>query len=148
MCIRDSDSSIDARISLGPAVGHIFLNNEEEKDKAIQALKGNQYLSVWPIENLPSTYNMSHKDRTGDVVVTTSAPNMLVGGIISNPPKGMHGYNPKINDEMDGIFFAYGSGVKSKKIGKVNQIDIAPTILNLLRIEIPEHMTGRIIEMN
>ena len=49
----------------------------------------------------------------------------------------MHGYNPKINDEMDGIFFAYGSGVKNKKIGKINQIDIAPTILNLLRVKIP-----------
>ena len=44
---------------------------------------------------------MYHKDRTGDVVVTTTAPNMLVRGIISNPPKGMHGYNPKINDEME-----------------------------------------------
>ena len=29
-----NDSSIDARISLGPAVGHSFLNNKEEKDKA------------------------------------------------------------------------------------------------------------------
>ena len=143
-----NDSSIDARISLGPAVGHIFLNNKGEKDKAIQALKANQYLSAWPIENLPSAYNMSHKDRTGDVVVTTTAPNMLVRGIISNPPKGMHGYNPSINDEMDGIFFAYGAGVKNKKIGKINQIDIAPTILNLLRVKIPEHMTGQKIDLN
>ena len=117
---------------MGPAVGHIFLNNKEEKDKAIQALKGNQYLSAWPIENLPSTYNMSHKDRTGMLLYYFS-PNMLVGGIISNPPKGMHGYNPKINDEMDGIFSRMVQVLK-KKIGKIDQIDIAPTILNLLRV--------------
>ena len=49
---------------------------------------------------------------------------------------------------MDGIFFAYGAGVKNKKIGKINQIDIAPTILNLLRVKIPEHMTGRKIDLN
>ena len=91
---------------------------------------------------------MYHKDRTGDVVVTTTAPNMLVRGIISNPPKRMHGYTPKINDEMDGIFFAYGSGVRNKKIGKIDQIDIAPTILNILRVKIPEYMTGRIINLN
>ena len=142
-----NDSSIDARISLGPAVGHIFLNNKGEKDKAIQALEVNQFLSAWPIENLPSAYNMSHKDRTGDVVVTTTAPNMLVKGIISNPPKGMHGYNPRHNKQMHGIFLAYGNKVANKRLQKVHQLDIAPTILDLLNLDVPKYMQGRIIDL-
>jgi bisphosphoglycerate-independent phosphoglycerate mutase (AlkP superfamily) len=60
----------------------------------------------------------------------------------------MHGYNPTINKEMDGIFFAYGNRVSVNQIDKVSQLDIAPTILNLLDLETPSYMTGQSIELD
>jgi bisphosphoglycerate-independent phosphoglycerate mutase (AlkP superfamily) len=60
----------------------------------------------------------------------------------------MHGYNPIINKEMDGIFFAYGNRVSVNQIDKVSQLDIAPTILNLLDLETPSYMTGQSIELD
>jgi bisphosphoglycerate-independent phosphoglycerate mutase (AlkP superfamily) len=49
---------------------------------------------------------------------------------------------------MDGIFFAYGNRVSVNQIDKVSQLDIAPTILNLLDLETPSYMTGQSIELD
>ena len=73
---------------------------------------------------------------------------MLVNRNSSNPPKGMHGYNPDINEEMEGIFFAMGNKVSNRKTEKVHQLDIAPTVLDLLNLKVPEHMTGSVIDLN
>ena len=142
------NNSIDSTLSIGPAVGHIFLDDLTDKELAISVLKKESNLIVWDGSQLPSNYNMFHPARTGDIVVETNAPNMLVTRKNSNPPKGMHGYNPIINKEMDGIFFAYGNRVSVNQIDKVSQLDIAPTILNLLDLETPSYMTGQSIELD
>ncbi len=140
-------NSIDARISTGPAVAHIFLDKKEELKRAISSLQENQHLSVWSKEDLPKEFNMFNETRTGDVIVTTSIPNMLVTRNNSNPPIGMHGYNPKDNKHMHGIFLAYGNKVANKRLQKVHQLDITPTILDLLNLDVPEYMQGKIIEL-
>ena len=140
-------NSIDARISTGPAVAHIFLDKKEELKRAISSLQENQHLSVWSKEDLPKEFNMFNETRTGDVIVTTSIPNMLVTRSNSNPPIGMHGYNPKENKHMHGIFLAYGNKVANKRLQKVHQLDIAPTILDLLNLDVPKYMQGRIIDL-
>ena len=48
---------------------------------------------------------------------------------------------------MEGIFFAYGNKNKPVQISKVQQVDIAPTILSLLDVEIPEYMEGKKIDL-
>jgi predicted AlkP superfamily pyrophosphatase or phosphodiesterase len=141
-------NSIDARLSVGPAVGHIFLDNHDELKRSESILKKVPELTVWEKASLPSEYNMLHEQRTGDLIVTTDAPNMLVTWNSSNPPKGMHGYDPVDNIEMEGIFFALGNNVSNLKIEKVHQLDIAPTILNLLDVDIPNYMSGDIINLN
>ena len=60
----------------------------------------------------------------------------------------MHGYDPSRNKEMEGIFFAYGNKVSINQINKVSQLDLAPTILNLLEIEAPSYMTGQSIPLD
>ena len=60
----------------------------------------------------------------------------------------MHGYNPKTNKDMEGVFLAYGNKIKPMKIGKVKQVDVAPTILSLLGVEIPKYMEGKEIKFN
>ena len=49
---------------------------------------------------------------------------------------------------MEGIFFAMGNKVSNRKTEKVHQLDIAPTVLDLLNLKIPGHMTGSIIDLN
>jgi len=142
------NNSIDSTLSIGPAIGHIFLDDLSDKDSAISVLKQESDLIVWDGGELPENYNMFHPTRTGDIVVETDAPNMLVTRKNSNPPKGMHGYDPSRNKEMEGIFFAYGNKVSINQINKVSQLDLAPTILNLLEIEAPSYMTGQSIPLD
>jgi len=132
--------SIEAILSLGPSIGHIFLKNLEETELAINVLEKNKLLKVLKKTKVPDYLN--HPKRTGDIVITTKSPNMLVKKVYSHPPLGMHGYDPAINEEMKGIFFAYGRGVKKKKLKQVDQVDITPTILNLLGLEVPDYMDG------
>ena len=48
---------------------------------------------------------------------------------------------------MHSIFLAYGNKVANKKLQKVHQLDIAPTILDLLNLDVPKYMQGRIIDL-
>jgi len=142
------ENSVKSSISSGPAVAHIFLDQIEDTKLAISALRKNQDLTVWTKEALPKEFNMLHATRTGDIIVTTNAPNMLVTRSSSNPPKGMHGYDPKFNKEMEGIFFAIGNKVEIRDIDTVHQLDIAPTILDLLNLKVPKYMQGKVIQLN
>ena len=50
---------------------------------------------------------------------------------------GAHGFNPDLPD-MGGIFFAMERGIKAgKKINDVHQLDIAPTVADILGIDAP-----------
>ena len=73
---------------------------------------------------------------------------MLVSRNNKNPPKGMHGYDPTINKEMNGIFYAYGYGVANKSINVVHQLDLVPTIAELLGIKLPDYMEGNVIQLD
>ena len=144
--ILKSDS-INARLSLGPAIGHIFLEEEKEIPQALMALRANKELQVYSRDEIPTEIGV-HESRTGDIVLTTSAPNMLVSRNNKTPPKGMHGYNPSLNKEMNGIFYAYGFGVANKSIDGIHQLDLAPTAAKLLGIKMPDIIEGRAIQLD
>ena len=141
-------SEIKAKTSLGPAVGHIFLEDKNDLKGAIEALQKNKFLKVKSKDDIHKDLKLNHPTRTGDIVVFTKSPNMLVSRMNNDPPIGMHGYNPKVNKDMEGIFLAYGYKIKPNKIGKVHQVDVAPTILNLLQVEIPDYMEGKVIKLD
>ena len=141
------EANIKAKTSIGPAVGHIFLEDQNDLSSALKTLKRNKFLEVKRKSELDESLNLLHPTRTGDIVVLTKSPNMLVSRKNSNPPIGMHGYNPKVNRDMEGIFFAYGNKINPVQISKVQQVDIAPTILSLLDVEIPEYMEGKKIDL-
>ncbi len=66
--------------------------------------------------------------------------NLLSGGETATlpSPHGAHGY-PASNPDMDGIFVAAGAGIKKGvRLKKIRNLDVAPTIAQLLGLE----MTG------
>jgi alkaline phosphatase D len=135
-------SGIPAEISAGPAVAHIFLQ-ADDIEQAKDFLSKQEHLAVYTKKDLPDSFHLNHPSRTGDIVVTTAAPNMFSS---FGQPKGMHGYRPETPD-MWGIFYALGAAVVPRKIGPVHQVDIAPTIANILGIEMPDDTEGRVIKL-
>ena len=60
---------------------------------------------------------------------------------------GQHGYDPGL-PEMKAIFYAAGPDFKRETIKAVENIDVAPTVANLLGISPPEQAQGRKIHIN
>jgi predicted AlkP superfamily pyrophosphatase or phosphodiesterase len=57
---------------------------------------------------------------------------------------GTHGY-PNSDPELDGIFLASGYGIKrGGKVDRVTNLDVAPTIAELLGLPLP-NVEGRIL---
>ena len=76
--------------------------------------------------------------RFGDVVVRAPIGTAIVTS--TTLIDGFHGYDPEAK-EMAGMFVAYGRGVKpGAQIGRVSSLSIAPTVLRLLGLPIPEQM--------
>ena len=50
---------------------------------------------------------------------------------------GSHGY-PSTDPELDGVFIAWGYGIKpGTKLGRVSNLDVAPTLAELLGVKLP-----------
>ncbi len=51
---------------------------------------------------------------------------------------GTHGY-PASDPELDGVFIAWGYGIKpGVKLGRISNLDVAPTIAELLGVKLPD----------
>ena len=137
-------SEIKMTVSSGPAIAHIFLDeNDKERAKEIFSQQGG--ITVFDRNNLPESFRLNHPTRTGDLVLITEPPNMFSSSG-NNGPKGMHGYSPDMPD-MWGIFYAMGAAIKQQDLGPVHQVDLAPTIAEILSLEEVDHMEGKSIPL-
>ncbi len=59
---------------------------------------------------------------------------------------GAHGYDPQL-PEMSAIFYAAGPDVCRERLETVRNIDIAPTILDLLNVRPADTVQGRAIRL-
>jgi predicted AlkP superfamily pyrophosphatase or phosphodiesterase len=58
---------------------------------------------------------------------------------------GTHGY-PNSDPELDGVFIASGYGIKpAAKLGRMTNLDVAPTLAKLLQVELPP-VEGRVLD--
>jgi predicted AlkP superfamily pyrophosphatase or phosphodiesterase len=95
-------------------------------------------LEAWPRAEAPRELRVDHP-RFGDAVVLAK-PGVAIGG---GSARGMHGYRPE-EPSMSALFGALGRGVPAGlALGEVRSIDVAPTVLALLGVDVPEWMEGR-----
>ena len=98
-------------------------------------------LEAWPRAQTPSELRARHP-RFGDVVVV--AP---VGVAIQSrwgaQMRGAHGYPPQ-EPSMGALLLAVGRGAQpGASLGELSALDVAPTVLRLLGLEVPDDMEGR-----
>ena len=147
------EHGISSEVYEGPAVANIFLEEINIK-KGKDILLANPFLSVYDKSDVPKDFHLFHPKRSGDLIITTEAPNMFVKKSKFNNlikkflgPKGMHGYHPQ-NEDMIAIFYAIGKGVRhQKEVLSINQVDLAPTIAEILDIKFPFVPDGKAINL-
>ena len=66
--------------------------------------------------------------------------------ILNQADEGLFGSPPNAYHTMEGIFGAYGDNIKQGFNRDAEIIDIAPTVLNLLDLPIPDYMEGEVLK--
>ncbi len=109
-------------------------------DRTLEVARG-LGLSAWPREQTPSELR-ARNPRFGDVVVV--APIGLAIQSSRMPPmSGAHGYLPQ-EPEMGALLLAVGRGASAgAALGEQRSLDVAPTVLALLGLAVPDSMEGR-----
>ena len=99
-----------------------------------------QGLSAWPREQAPASLRVRNP-RFGPVVVVAPRGTAIVYPGLDLA--GFHGYLPEV-PEMAAILVAFGRGASpGTHLGVVSNLDVAPTVLALLDVPVPEWMEGR-----
>lgn len=140
---------IEAEVTPGAAIAHVFLADPTQVDAAARALAALEGVTVFRRDGVPAELRFAHPQRTGDLVLTVAPPRtftmpgLAAAGKLLGWERGMHGFHPSLPD-MGGVFYAMGRGIPSGvRIDEARAIDVAPTAAALLGIDPPLQAEGR-----
>lgn len=151
-----AQQGIAARMLGGGGFAHLYLEDPAQAAAAAAALDAEPKLRAWRGDALPPELRYSHPSRMGDVVAIAEPPRGLtarwsVNGVYARIAHtlgnevGSHGYVPDVAD-MGAILLGMGSAIpKSAALGRVDSLDVAPTVAVWLGIDPPEHCEGTAI---
>ena len=146
-------------VTEGP-VGMIYLDQLPEDERVAMKRRllesfRQEFLSAWPRESLPKRWGFDHPTRVGDVVVMlkpgytfSSRPGTGDATWPVDPrvgPMGMHGWPPEEVAEMRGIcvVWRYPDAIGGKKLGRVNVLQLHPTVAKWLGVRAAHGATGK-----
>lgn len=145
--LRDAldDADIGARVLGAGGFAQVYLDDPaRDAGRAVEAARG-LGLRAHRREAAPREWRVGNP-RFGDVVVLAPLGVTIESGrLLSLPTRGWHGYWPD-EPSMAGILVAVGPGIEpGTDLGRVSNLDVAPTVLALLGQEPPDWMEGRVI---
>lgn len=155
-----ADAGVAAQVIGGGGFAQVALIGEEDHSARMQrATEVTERLGfeVWPRGAVPPGYAASNP-RFGDFVVVAPLGVQITRlgfwarvlgsiGLHRSSLRGIHGHRPEL-PEMSAFFAAIGRDVAAgARPGTVRAIDVAPTVLSLLGIPIPDSMEGRPIPL-
>ena len=116
----------------GASIAHIFLRQPSDLQRAEAIARKLPHVELLSQARLREL-GLVHPTRTGDLVLKVEPP-YAFGNPKRDPLPGMHGYESR-HPDMGALFLAMGRGVTAgKKLDRVHQLDLVPTIAKLLSI--------------
>jgi predicted AlkP superfamily pyrophosphatase or phosphodiesterase len=148
----DVPSPDPVRADWAGSVANIYLNDvpgaerEATKNSILENLRKASYLKCWTRDELPQKWEYGNPTRTGDIVVSLDPGYYFTAQNIAGPIpaesdpkalKGMHGYDPAMDDKMLGfmVLARYGSDQPGHDLGKIDTLRLEPTVAKLLGIQ-------------
>lgn len=130
--------------------GPIYLLNKSENFKKkliseLEALEHEGMKIVNKVYTKEEIYSGEYFDKAPDLVVDQAKNTHFSGSIgskqVFEAPQHWKGEN-----EPDGLFLAFGEGIKPQK-NDTSILNLAPTILSMLNVKVPEEMDGEVIDL-
>ncbi len=117
-----------------------FEKGEDFVDRTLSVARG-LGLQAWPREETPRELR-ARNPRFGDVVVVAPI-GLAIQSAWTPAMYGAHGYLPQ-EPAMGALLLAVGRGAPAgAELGEVRSIDVAPTVLRLLGLAVPDTMEGQ-----
>jgi arylsulfatase A-like enzyme len=153
-------AGLDAKVIGGGGFAQVELAGDADRvarAERVVAIAREQGLEAWRDGAGPPEYAITNP-RFGDVVVVAplgtgiasqSGIAWVLGlvGLERFAMRGIHGHRPEL-PEMSALFGAIGRGVAAgARPGTVRAVDVAPTVLALLGVPIPDWMEGQPIPL-
>jgi len=123
----------------------VYTDGPGQRASVVNSLKRiKSRVEIYPSPEVPSEYSLGDSPRVGDILAL--APSGFTFAPFKRGPhksnSGYHGWPPS-DPDMCGVFFALGPGVPKRAVEEARILDIAPTALKLLGLEVPSGMEGR-----
>jgi len=144
-------------------VGHVFLHKLDEAtrvrraDEILARAGMHDFLNAYRFEDLPEEWGYQFPTRVGDLVLVLDVGYTFSGRIdtavrpleADEGPRGMHGYDPRIDPNMLGMafFWRYPEPFGGVELGRIHSLELHPTVAHLLGIEPAERATGSVIDL-
>lgn len=131
-------AGLRARVFGGGGFASVSVRGGPEAEAKAASVARGLGLEAWRRALAPAALRLDNP-RFG-AVVALAPPGVAIGG---GSLRGVHGYRPE-EPRMAALFAAVGRGVPAGlALGDVRSLDVAPTVLRLLGVPIPDWMEGR-----
>jgi predicted AlkP superfamily pyrophosphatase or phosphodiesterase len=134
--LGDLDSPKVRVVRDGP-IALIYCKDAETVAKTYEKLKKNPKLDVYKRSETPASWHFDENPRSGDIVAIVKGQAIFAFAEPrrGDPPRGMHGYDPRVFKTMDAIFYAIGPNVKPMKIPAFENVNVYPFIARILGLQ-------------
>ena len=143
--IMDVDREPFIAVNAGSQV-HFYLRDNEQRDSLITVLSnGDRPYTIVRAEEFPESWNYQHQ-RSGDLMLVANPGhyfrdkdrNAYMRDRRVGDKFGVHGYDPDIEPDMVGIFYACGPNIeKGMELPAFRNIHVYPLVARILGMSIP-----------
>jgi predicted AlkP superfamily pyrophosphatase or phosphodiesterase len=141
--LGDLDRS-KVRVVIDGPMALIYCRDAETIEKTYEKLKKNPGLEVYKRGETPAGWHYNENARSGDLMAIAKGRAILasVEPRRGNPPRGMHGYDPREFKTMDAIFYAVGPNVKPGRIPAFENVNVYPFVAKILGLQVAGKLDG------
>ena len=135
-----------AVMTSGGELVQLYVKNKNDQVAFYRQLKkvAKGYSVVWKKE-LSTELHYGQEDdrmnRIGDILLIPDWPAIFVSPG-KKPKTGAHGFNPYKVADMRAVFYAWGPGIKNKRVMPIKNVDIFPVVTELLGLTYPGKIDG------
>jgi predicted AlkP superfamily pyrophosphatase or phosphodiesterase len=132
------------RVVLDGPIALIYCKDAATIETTYEKLKKNPKLDVYKRAGTPASWHYNENLRSGDVVAIAKG-NAILAPLRprrDDPPKGMHGYDPRNYKTMLATFYAIGPNVKALKIASFENVNVYPFIAKILGLRVTGKLDG------